>query len=77
MHKEFFNNGNIKIDGQYSYGIKVDFGTEYFREGGTMRRFYSNENGKDGSLVNGIKWWEKVVVNILKGRKMAMDCMAS
>ena len=48
VHKEFFNNGNIKIDGQYSDGYKSGLWTEYFRGGGTMRRFYSNENGKNG-----------------------------
>ena len=50
VHKEFFNNGNIKIDGQYSDGDKSGLWTEYFREGGTMRMFYANENRKDGSI---------------------------
>ena len=50
VHKEFFNNGNIKIDGQYINGDKSGLWTEYFREGGTMRIFYANENGKNGSI---------------------------
>ena len=77
VHKEFFNNGNIKIDGQYINGDKSGLWTEYFREGGTMRIFYANENRKDGSISEWYKNGKKrYMVNIFKGRKQwTMDCM--
>ena len=59
VHKEFFNNGNIKTEGQYINGDKIGLWTEYFREGGTRRIFYANENEKNGSTIewykNGVK----------------------
>ena len=69
VYKEFFNNGNIKIDGQYINGDKSGLWTEYFREGGTMRIFYANENGKNGSINEWYKNGEKrYMVNIFKGK---------
>ena len=59
VHKEFFNNGSIKIDGQYINGDKSGLWIEYFREGSKMRMFDVNENGKNGSISewykNGVK----------------------
>ena len=59
IYREFFNNGNIKIEGQYNNGDKSGLWTEYFREGGTMRIFYLNKNGKNGSIGEWYKNGEK------------------
>ena len=77
VYKEFFNNGNIKIDGQYINGDKSGLWTEYFREGGTMRIFYANENGKNGSIS---EWYKnggkKIHGEYSQGQKAwTMDCM--
>ena len=70
LHKEFYNNGNIKIDGQYSNGVKSGLWTEYFREGGTMRIFYTNENGNNGSINEWYKNGEKKIRGeYLQGKK--------
>ena len=61
LYKEFYNNGTIKIDGQYINGVKSGLWTEFFRGGGTMRRFYSNENGKNGSIHEWYKNGEKKI----------------
>ena len=60
LHKEFFNIGNIKIDGRYTNGDKSGFWTEDFREGSTMRIFYDNGNKKsEGAVFFGIKKEER------------------
>ena len=73
VHKEFFNNGNIKIDGQYINGDKSGLWIEYFREGGTMRMFYAKENRKDGSISEWYKNGEKKLHGkYFQGRKQGL-----
>ena len=55
IYQEFYDNGIIKMDGQFSNGNESGLWTEYFKEGGTMRMFYANENGKHGSIN---EWYE-------------------
>ena len=72
-YKEFFNNGNIKINGQYINGDKSGLWVEYFREGGTMRMFYAKENRKDGSISEWYKNGEKKLHGkYFQGRKQGL-----
>ena len=61
VYKEFHMNGNIKIDGQYSNGNKSGLWTEYFREGGRMKMYFMNENGKNARVNEWYKNGEKKI----------------
>ena len=45
----------MKVKGQYENGDKSGLWTEYYADGGVMRMYYSNKNGKNGSIN---EWFE-------------------